>query len=318
MPGSGFGCSPSPRPHRPLPRRVPRAARREAASSLGRAGRCWKAALPCSTAASASQRFAASGCECARVYTSIHACARMYVCVRVRAGGGYVGACTHVRGWVRACDFVGVHGCVHVIPLFPKWWLQLPGTTGPVYPPPWSWSRALELAGLGMGKKKQRDRNVGLSGNASLHRGWMLPIRVPMVSWLPGRTLAPAALDAQREPRSGEGPGQTPLPLRAGERAHDAFRHRHGARPRREAEKLGGGGTYTGAWLGAGGWGGGVVRPGCLPPPWAPAPLLDPRHPAPGPIVRPRRSAGQDSFVRARQYFILTINQTHPGPRACL
>lgn len=163
-----------------------------------------------------------------------------------------MGACTHVRGWVRACDFVGVHGCVHVIPLFPKWWLQLPRTTGPVYPPPWSWSRALELAGLGMGKKKQRDRNVGLSGNASLHRGWMLPIRVPMLSWLPGRTLAPAALDAQREPRSGEGPGQTPLPLRAGERAHDAFPHRHGARPRRGAEKLGGGDIHWGL---AGSWG---------------------------------------------------------------
>lgn len=89
--------------------------------------------------------------------------------------------------------------------------------------------------------KNQRDRDAGLSGNASLHRGWMLPIRVPMVSRLPGRTLTPAALDTQREPHSGEGPGRTPLPLRAGERAHDAFRHRHGARPRRAAEKLRGG-----------------------------------------------------------------------------
>lgn len=49
-----------------------------------------------------------------------------------------------------------------------------------------------------------------------------------------------------------------------------------------------------------------------------PAPLLGPRHPPPGPIVLPRRAAGQDSFVRAEQYFILTINQTRPGSRACL
>lgn len=65
VPRPSSGCAPSLRPHHSLPYWVPRAAQREPASSssLGRAGRCWKVALPAplSPTARGSQP---RGCAC--------------------------------------------------------------------------------------------------------------------------------------------------------------------------------------------------------------------------------------------------------------
>jgi len=76
-----------------------------------------------------------------------------------------------------------------------------------------SWSRASEPPALGAGGC-QRDGDAGLRGSPSACRGWVLPLRAPMLSLLPGRALAPASLDAPREP----GSGRTPLSIQTGQR----------------------------------------------------------------------------------------------------
>lgn len=64
----------------------------------------------------------------------------------------------------------------------------------------------------------------------------MLPMWALMVSQLPGWALAPTALDAQWEPGSGEGPGQTLLPVCAAQWVRDGSNtgmgHVHAKPPR--------------------------------------------------------------------------------------
>lgn len=136
-------------------------------------------------------------------------CACMYVCLH-----GCVHAvlwvCTDLCACARGCawEYVCVHAyacvCARASPLrlHPEGMAAATSAAGPIHPPPRHRSRALELAWGG----SQQDRDAGLSGSTA----WMLPIRASMVSQLPGRALAPAALDAQREPGSGCAMAPTP------------------------------------------------------------------------------------------------------------
>lgn len=215
-------------------------------------------------------------------------------------------ACVWAHGWgvvhTRVCHYRCVHS-VHAAPLhgcFSTGCLVLltpcPCSPCPCSPCPCSPCQSSLWIQQALTRGHPRFWHTGLRGSMA-HRVWAPTVpRLPEP--VPVPVLVPAALSTQQEPGSAEGPVWSPLLW-----LHAVMGHIHTELPRRWGA--------SGARLGKGG-------PSCLPPPRPLAPLLSPQHPAPGPIVRPRRAAGQDFFVRARQYFILTINQTRPGPQACL